>query len=86
VWSIYNALVEKFSNEYNVLIEAPFEALRAVSNEKVAEMIVRVREGKIRVIPGYDGVYGRLDTSAVDSGVRSVPERVQQLNLTDFFG
>ncbi len=86
VWNIYNALVERFSNEYNVLIEAPFEALQAVSNEKVAEMIVKVREGKIRVIPGYDGVYGRLDTSAADSGVRSVPERVQQLNLTDFFG
>jgi uncharacterized protein (TIGR00375 family) len=86
VWSTYNALVEKFSNEYNVLIDATFEALKAVSNEKVAEMIVKVREGKVRVIPGYDGVYGRLDASATDSGVRPVPERVQQLNLTDFFG
>jgi uncharacterized protein (TIGR00375 family) len=86
VWSIYNALVEKFSNEYNVLIEAPFEALRTVSNEKVAEMIVKVREGKVRVIPGYDGVYGRLDVSAIDSGAQPVPERVQQMNLTDFLG
>jgi uncharacterized protein (TIGR00375 family) len=86
VWSIYNVLVEKFSNEYNVLIGAAFEALQAVSNEKVAEMIVKVREGKVRVTPGYDGVYGRLDASAADSSMRLAPERVRQPDLTDFFG
>jgi len=86
VWTIYNALIEKFSNEYRVLIEARFSDLLAVSNEKVAEMIVRVREGRVRVIPGYDGLYGRLDMSGADSNAQAVPERVQQMNLTDFFG
>jgi uncharacterized protein (TIGR00375 family) len=86
VWAVYNALVERFSNEYSVLMDAPLEGLRAVADDRVADMIVKVREGRMRVVPGYDGVYGRLDVSEVGSGERVVPERVQQLNLTDFFG
>ena len=86
VWAVYNALIERFSNEYSVLMDAPLEGLRAVADDRVAEMIVKVREGRVRVVPGYDGVYGRLDVSEVASGERVAPERVQQLNLTDFFG
>ncbi len=86
VWNVYNALIERFSNEYNVLIDASLNELRAVADEKVADVIVKARNGHVRVVPGYDGVYGRLDLSETNSCVRSVPERVQQLNLTDFFG
>jgi len=86
VWTVYNALTDKFSNEYNVLMDVPFGELRTVADDRIAEMIVKVREGRVRVVPGYDGVYGRLDVSEVDSSERAVPERVQQLNLTDFFG
>ena len=84
VWSIYNALVEKFGNEYSVLIDASLDALSAVVDRGIAETIVKVRDGQIRVIPGYDGVYGKLDLSVEGSGAKAVPERVQQLNLTDF--
>jgi uncharacterized protein (TIGR00375 family) len=86
VWGIYNSLVERFGNEYNVLIDASIDALSAVTIREVAEAIVKVREGKVRVIPGYDGVYGRLDLSKEGSAVKGVPERVRQLNLVDFLG
>ena len=86
VWSIYNVLVEKFGNEYSVLIDASLDALSAVVDRGIAETIVKVRNGQVRVIPGYDGVYGKLDLSVEGSGVKAVPERVQQLNLTDFMG
>ena len=42
-----------------VLIDASKEGLCSVVDEKVAEAIVRVREGRVIVSPGYDGVYGR---------------------------
>jgi len=86
VWGIYNSLVERFGNEYNVLIDAPLDALSAVTDREVAETIVKVREGKVRVIPGYDGVYGKLDLSKESSAVKAVPGRVRQLNLADFMG
>jgi uncharacterized protein (TIGR00375 family) len=84
VWSVYNLLVEKFGNEYSVLIDATKEALRAVVDEKIAEAIIKVREGQIKVVPGYDGVYGQLVIFDGQSSERTLQQRVQQLNLTDF--
>jgi uncharacterized protein (TIGR00375 family) len=84
VWSIYNSLVARFGDEYSVLIDAPKEALIAAVNEKIADAIIRVREGKVKVIPGYDGVYGQLVINEGQTVQRADAQRVQQLNLTDF--
>jgi len=84
VWVIYNQLIEKFGDEYSVLMDAPKEALGAVVDDAVADAIIRVREGRMKVTPGYDGVYGQLVLSEPESDVKPVSERVQQLNLSDF--
>jgi uncharacterized protein (TIGR00375 family) len=84
VWSIYNQLVEKFGDEYGVLIDASFEALRTVVDAKIAEAIIMVREGRVKVVPGYDGVYGQLVIFEGQSREKTAPQRVEQLNLTDF--
>jgi PHP family Zn ribbon phosphoesterase len=84
VWSIYNLLVEKFGDEYDVLIDASKEALSTVVDEKIAEAIIRVREGRIKVVPGYDGVYGQLVIFDERFAEKTLSQRVQQLNLTDF--
>jgi len=84
VWTIYNQLVKRFGDEYTVLIDASKAALSKVVDEKIAETIVKVREGKVKVIPGYDGVYGKLVIFEESSAEKPAPERVQQLNLTDF--
>jgi uncharacterized protein (TIGR00375 family) len=52
-------IIEKFGNEFNVLLNAPKEELMKVTSEEIAEAIIKVREGKIKFIAGYDGVYGR---------------------------
>jgi uncharacterized protein (TIGR00375 family) len=85
VWNVYNALVERFGSEYAVLIDASKDALSAVVDENVADAVVRVRDGRVKVVPGYDGVYGRMVFSEADAGQVSVPRRVQQRNLSDFF-
>jgi len=60
VWTIYNLLVTKFEDEYTVLMDASEEEMNMIIDPKIAEAIVRVREEKAYVIPGYDGVYGQL--------------------------
>ena len=59
-WSIYNGLIEKFGNEFNILLNVSREELL---KEKVdlllVEQILLNRQGKIKVIPGYDGEYGK---------------------------
>ncbi len=61
VWKIYNDLVSRFSDEYSVLVDAPFSEMAKIADPRIAEAIVRVREGRIRVVAGYDGVYGQID-------------------------
>ena len=83
VWNIYNAFVERFGDEYTVLINASKEDLRSI-HEKIADAIIKVREGQVKVLPGYDGVYGQLILSEEQIVQKSTAQRVQQLNLTDF--
>ena len=56
----YKNLIEKFGNEFNVLISAPRQELEIVTLPEIAEGIIRVREGKVFITPGYDGVYGKI--------------------------
>jgi len=84
VWNLYNVLVEKFGDEYTVLLEASKEALNTVVTEQIAEAIIRVREGRIKVVPGYDGIYGQPMIFDEQTATKVVLQRVQQLNLTDF--
>ncbi len=60
VWQEYNKLIEAFGNEFNVLLNAPIERLASLVNKKLVDAIIKNREGKIKVIPGYDGVYGKV--------------------------
>ena len=85
VWKIYNSLVAKFGDEYTVLIDAPREALSEVADAQVADAILRVRAGSVTVIPGYDGVYGKLVLEAPASAEKFRSGRVQQMNLADFW-
>jgi uncharacterized protein (TIGR00375 family) len=87
VWKNYNLLVEKFGDEYSVLIDTPMEALVKVVDAPIAEAVVKVRNGTAKVTPGYDGVYGQLvlgvDAPAVKPKIAH--GTVKQLNIADFW-
>jgi uncharacterized protein (TIGR00375 family) len=85
VWEIYNLLIDKFGDEYAVLIDASKDALNEVVEARVADAILRVRAGSVSVVPGYDGVYGKLILGEVASAETPRRERVQQMNLADFW-
>jgi uncharacterized protein (TIGR00375 family) len=63
-WSIYNKLIEKFGNEFNILLKVDrnvlFVELTQDKLEGLAQLIIDNRIANLFVQPGYDGVYGIL--------------------------
>jgi uncharacterized protein (TIGR00375 family) len=78
----HDKLIKKFGNELNVLLNVPKEELLKVTNEKIADAIIRVREGKVKYQAGYDGNYGKaiFDEKTIPRQ-KSYP---YQKNLTEF--
>jgi len=60
VWSVYEILIERFGNEFAVLLDASETELRKLVKDKLVELIMKNRAGKLKLEPGYDGVYGHL--------------------------
>ena len=85
VWDVYNTLVARFGDEYSVLIGASLDEMSKIVEPRIAEAIVRVREEKIKVSPGYDGVYGQL--VLFEEQQEKIPEKlekIKQRSLSDF--
>lgn len=60
-WSVYNRFIKEFGNELNVLLNVTKEQMLAKEfDESFVDLIIKNRNGKIKVKPGYDGTYGRL--------------------------
>lgn len=56
-WDYYNAWIQRFGNEFNILLNVPYQELSQIDGV-IAKWVIKNREGKIRIRPGYDGVYG----------------------------
>lgn len=58
-WEIYNSMIKDFENEFEILLNVPKEKfLEKKYDIKLVELILKNRDAKIKVNPGYDGEYG----------------------------
>lgn len=87
----YERIIAAIGSEFDALATASPEALRAAAQERVAEGILRVRERKLRIEPGFDGEYGKIGIFAAESG-KSAEKKLDaarfsgQKGLGEFFG
>jgi uncharacterized protein (TIGR00375 family) len=56
----YERLVERGVSEFRILLDAAPDELATFVPAKILEGIVRMRQGKVSIIPGHDGVYGKI--------------------------
>lgn len=83
VWDRYNKLIERFGSEMSVLTEIERRHLDEVVDKKLSDAIVNLREGKIEIQAGYDGVYGKAIFSEKDR-IKPVTVTKTQKSLSDF--
>jgi len=57
----YDRLVERGGSEFRILLDATPEELAAFVPPRILEGIIRMRQGKVSIVPGHDGVYGKID-------------------------
>jgi PHP family Zn ribbon phosphoesterase len=61
VESEYERLVEKGGSEFHILLEATPDELKTYVPERILEGVLRMRQGKVSILPGHDGVYGKIN-------------------------
>jgi PHP family Zn ribbon phosphoesterase len=61
VESEYERLVEKGGSEFHILLDATPDELKTYVPERILEGILRMRQGKVSILPGHDGVYGKVN-------------------------
>jgi uncharacterized protein (TIGR00375 family) len=59
VLATYEKMVAKHT-EFEILLDLSKEEIAKISDPIIAESIIRIREGKVDVEGGYDGVFGKI--------------------------
>ena len=57
----YFNLVEQGKNEFNILLNLSEDQLGKITSKNITEAITRVRQGKVKLTPGFDGQYGKIE-------------------------
>mgnify|MGYP001564746971 CR=1 FL=1 len=57
----YQRLIAAIGSEFAVLLEATESDLKSATRPEIVEGISRVRDGRLKIEPGYDGEYGTVE-------------------------
>jgi len=60
VSEIYGKLVPALGNEFAVLLDVEISKIAEASGAEIADALLNMRAGKVKMKPGYDGVFGEL--------------------------
>ncbi len=60
----YHALLEQLGNEHAILMDSPLDDIERAGSPLLREAVARMRAGNVRIVPGYDGEYGKVRTFA----------------------
>ena len=72
----YQNLIKNLGSEFNILLYRKIEEIeKVVSDKNIALSIANMRAGKVKVSPGYDGVYGKVQ-AVFEKGYKPAQSRL----------
>ncbi len=71
----YNRLIEKIGSEFKILLDASQSDLETAVSKEIAKGIVMAREGKIKIEPGYDGVFGKIKIFSKENKKKDIKQK-----------
>ncbi|MFA5076621.1 MAG: endonuclease Q family protein [Patescibacteria group bacterium] len=57
----YDKMIKKGKNELNILLNLSYDELGKITTSRIVEGVKRMRECRLIIQPGYDGVYGKVE-------------------------
>ena len=79
VQKLFLDIIVSAGNEFKVLLDLSAEELIKIMPAVLADGIIRMRQNKIKLIPGYDGQYGQVEIFSKKE--RKVAKENQQAKL-----
>jgi uncharacterized protein (TIGR00375 family) len=56
----YMNLLGKLGSEFNILMDASLDDIERAGSPLISEAVSRMREGKVNIVPGFDGEFGKI--------------------------
>ncbi len=77
----YNNLIKNIGSEFKILLESSKKEIQDFSLPEIAEGVIRMREGKVLIEPGYDGVYGKIKIFSDQENPKIHKNKINQKTL-----
>ena len=75
----YERLINEAGSEFAMLLDLSDDEVNEICPPKVAEGIIKVRQGKLNITPGYDGEFGKINIFGEKEEI--IPKGPRQIGL-----